>query len=171
MPPCPESPTATRIPLELDVVVEIPCGSFRKVGSSGQLDFLSPLPCPVNYGSVPGLLGLEGDLLDAVVLGPRLAAGCRVRVLAYGAVGLHDRGLYDDKLICTLRPLSLAEQRRWRRRMLRFFALYAIAKRLLNAWRGRPGRTAAAGWVEADVALARAVSLPAAGWRGPPVPF
>ena len=90
----------------LEVRIEIPRGSFLKRGSNGRVDFVSPLPCPYNYGSVPGWLGLEGDLLDAVVLGPRLARNRRVRVVAVGAVGLTDRGLYDDKLICTTTPLT-----------------------------------------------------------------
>ena len=55
-------------PIEVDVVVEVPRGSFLKRGSTGRVDFISPLPCPFNYGSVPQYLGLEGDLLDAVVL-------------------------------------------------------------------------------------------------------
>jgi len=155
----------------LEVTIEIPRGSFRKVGSTGRLDFLSPLPCPVNYGSVRSLLGLEGDLLDAVVLGPRLAPGTRVRVIAYGAIGLHDRGLYDDKLICSVRPLNAAALRRRRRLLLAFFRVYGWAKRLLNLWRGRAGRTALAGWSDAQAALARARPLPRDRWQGPPVPF
>jgi inorganic pyrophosphatase len=53
------------------VVIEVPRGSFLKRGSTGHVDFISPLPCPFNYGSVPIYLGLEGDLLDALVLGKR----------------------------------------------------------------------------------------------------
>ena len=85
----------------LEVVIEVPRGSFVKRGSSGSIDFISPLPCPFNYGAVPTLLGLEGDLLDAVVLGKRLAYGTRLRVVAWGAVSLTDRGMSDDKLICS----------------------------------------------------------------------
>jgi inorganic pyrophosphatase len=155
----------------LEVTIEIPRGSFRKIGSTGRLDFLSPLPCPVNYGSVRALLGLEGDLLDAVVLGPRLAAGTRVSVVAYGAIGLHDRGLYDDKLICSVKPLSPAGLRRRRRLLLAFFRAYGWGKRLLNVWRGRPGRTALAGWSDVGTALARARPLADGTWQGPPVPF
>src|SRR6185369_14330332 len=70
----------------LEVVIEVPRGSFVKRGSSGSVDFISPLPCPFNYGAVPTLLGLEGDLLDAVVLGKRIAYGTGLRVIAYGAV-------------------------------------------------------------------------------------
>jgi inorganic pyrophosphatase len=78
-------------PPELEVLIEIPRGSFVKRGSTGQVDFVSPLPCPFNYGSVPQYLGLENDLLDAVVLGPRLPAGTRLRVKAWGAITVSDR--------------------------------------------------------------------------------
>jgi len=61
---------ASSEPLEVEVVIEIPRGSFLKRGSTGHIDFISPLPCPFNYGSVPNFLGLEGDLLDALILGP-----------------------------------------------------------------------------------------------------
>lgn len=71
---------------EVEVEIEIPRGSFLKRGSTHHIDFISPLPCPYNYGSVPQLLGLEGDLLDALVLGPRLLRGTRIRVRAWGAV-------------------------------------------------------------------------------------
>src|SRR5471032_2319808 len=86
---------------ELEVVIEVPRGSFLKRGSDGHVDFISPLPCPFNYGSLPNYLGLEGDLLDAVVLWPRLPFGTRIRVQAWGAVTLTDRGMSDDKLICS----------------------------------------------------------------------
>ena len=91
---------------EVDVVIEIPRWSFLKRGSTGRIDFVSPLPCPFNYGAIPQYLGQEGDLLDAVVLGPRLPAGTRLRVRAWGAVILMDRGMTDDKLICSVRPVD-----------------------------------------------------------------
>jgi inorganic pyrophosphatase len=150
----------------LDVVIEIPRGSFLKRGSAGRIDFVSPLPCPVNYGSVPRYLGLEGDLLDAVVLGPRLARGSRLRIRAWGAISLADRGLSDDKLICSTQPVT-DRQRRW---LLRFFAAYAGAKAVLNLWRGRSGRNACDGWCEATVAIDRARPRDAS-WRGPPIEF
>jgi inorganic pyrophosphatase len=142
-------------PVEVEVVIEVPRGSFLKRGSSGAVDFVSPLPCPFNYGAVPGLLGLEGDLLDALVLGPRLPRGWRSRVKAWGAVTLTDRGLSDDKLICSAQPPSAAEIRA----VLRFFAFYARCKGLLNLWRRRPGRNGCDGWHTAAFALARARPL------------
>ena len=160
----PEPPEV--VPPEVEVVIEIPKGSFLKRGSSGRIDFISPLPCPFNYGSVPKLLGLEGDLLDALVLGPRLPTGTRLRVRAWGAVTLTDRGMTDDKLVCSDRPPGPSE----RRNVLRFFRFYAACKKLLNLWRGRPGRNACDGWCEAGQALARARPRYAA-WKGPPVAF
>lgn len=161
----PRSPAA-QPPPEFEVVIEIPRGGFLKRGSTGRIDFVSPLPCPFNYGSIPRYVGLEGDLLDAVVLGPRLAAGTRVRVRAWGAVVLTDRGMVDHKLICSEQPVS-PEQRE---KVLRFFALYARCKGLLNIWRRRPGRNACDGWIEAEDALAQARPREAS-WQGPPVPF
>jgi inorganic pyrophosphatase len=165
----PPDPRSDRLPAPLSVTVEIPRGSFRKVGSTGSLDFLSPLPCPFNYGSVRTRIGLEGDLLDAVVLGPRVPAGTVVQAFAQGAVGLYDRGLYDDKLICSPTDLDPRGLRRTRRVVVAFFAVYGVAKRLLNIWRGRPGRTRSAGWVSAEDAWGR--SKPNNGFIGPSVPF
>ena len=154
------------IPL-VEVVIEIPRGSFMKRGSTGELDFISPLPCPFNYGSIPAFIGLEGDLLDAVVLGPRLPLGTKVRVHARGAIGLTDRGLYDDKLICSHSPISPCEQRL----ILLFFMIYAKAKSLLNLTRGRSGRNSCEGWHEAEDALARATPRAHVDWKGPIIPF
>ena len=153
-------------PPSVDVVIEIPRGSFLKRGSTGHIDFVSPLPCPFNYGSVPSHIGLEGDLLDAVVLGPRLALGRRIQTRAWGAVTLTDRGMSDDKLICSDRAPSLSQ----RRNVLRFFRFYAACKGLLNVWRRRPGRNACEGWCEAAHALARARPRDDT-WNGPPVEF
>ena len=153
-------------PPEVEVLIEIPRGSFLKRGSTGQVDFVSPLPCPFNYGSVPTHIGLEGDLLDAVVLGPRLAAGTRVRVAVRGAVTLTDRGMSDDKLICSAAPLLPGQ----RQSVLRFFRFYARCKGLLNLWRRRPGRNGCDGWIDAAQALSRARPR-GADWTGPPVEF
>ena len=163
-----DSPTVARAVSgpTLEVVIEVPRGSFVKRGSSGSIDFISPLPCPFNYGAVPTLLGLEGDLLDAVVLGKRIAYGTRLRVVAWGAVSLTDRGLSDDKLICSEHAPSDRECSE----VLRFFHFYAKCKGMLNLWRRRPGRNACDGWCDAAQALARARPIPAS-WAGPPVPF
>jgi inorganic pyrophosphatase len=157
---------ATREPPEVEVVIEVPRGSFVKRGSTGHVDFVSPLPCPFNYGSVPSHIGLEGDLLDALVLGPRLPLGTRIRVKAWGAVTLTDRGMSDDKLVCATHAPTDAQ----RSNVLRFFRIYATCKGLLNAWRARPGRNACDGWCTAHAALERARPRDDA-WRGPTVEF
>ncbi len=167
-PPSPNAPGPEPAgpPPELEVVIEVPRGSFLKRGSSGRIDFVSPLPCPFNYGAVPSLLGMEGDLLDALVLGPRLRYGTRLRVKAWAAVTLTDRGMSDDKLICSAQPPSPAQIAG----VLRFFRFYARCKGLINLWRRRRGRNACDGLCSAPAALARARPLPQA-WHGPSVPF
>jgi inorganic pyrophosphatase len=151
---------------KVEVLIEIPKGSFLKRGSNGHIDFISPFPCPFNYGCVPGYIGGEGDLLDAVVLGPRLPLWHRVTVPVRGAVGLSERFMYDDKLICSVEPLTPGQ----RRRVLAFFHFYARCKDLLNKWRGRPGKAHCEGWDGAEAALARARPVPP-DWQGPEVPF
>ena len=149
----------------VEVIIEIPRGSFLKRGSTGKLDFISPLPCPFNYGSIPAFIGLDGDLLDAVVLGPRLPAGTTVKVHAWGAIRMIDRGFYDDKLICSDSPISP-----WKQRLiLLFFMIYAKAKSLLNLTRGRKGRNSCEGWHEAEAALARATPRAHVDWKGPEI--
>jgi len=91
---------------EVDVIIEIPRGSLLKRGSRERVDFVSPLPCPFNYGAVPTLVGLEGDLLDVVVLGQRLHVGARLRLPAWGVVVQRVRGMVDHKLICSAAPLN-----------------------------------------------------------------
>lgn len=151
---------------EVEVMIEVPRGCFLKRGSTGHIDFISPLPCPFNYGAVPNYLGLEGDLLDALVLGPRLPLGTRIRIRAWGAVILTDRGMSDDKLVCSTTPLTEKE----RQQVLRFFRFYARCKALLNRWRRRPGRNACDGWCSATAAIARAAPFDET-WKGPPVSF
>jgi inorganic pyrophosphatase len=150
----------------LDVVIEIPKWSFVKRGTFGQVDFISPFPCPFNYGSVPDYVGLEDDLLDALVLGPRLPRGARVSVTAHGAVGLSDRGMYDDKIICSRNGMTRSD----RDRVLRFIRFYGQCKRLLNVYRGRPGLTRCEGWGSAENAIARARPRDPA-WHGTKVLF
>ena len=154
-------------PVEVDVVIEIPRWSFLKRGSSGHVDFVSPLPCPFNYGSVREYIGTDNDFLDAIVLGSKLAYGSRVKVFAYGAVGLADRGMYDDKLVCSRHALRPRE----RRRVLIFMYIYGWAKRLLNLYRCRPGRTICEGWQSADNAIRRARPCEDESGVHPTVPF
>jgi len=153
--------------MQLDVVIEIPRWNFLKRGSRGRVDFVSPLPCPFNYGSVRAYIGSDGDFLDAIVLGPRLVRGARVRVRVHGAIGLIDRDMYDDKLVCSREPL-----RWWDRRMVLFcMHIYGWLKWMLNRYRYRPGRTVCDGWKDAQCAIARARPCQDETSMQPSVPF
>ena len=160
-PDSPHVPASARAaaPIAIDVTIEVPRFSFVKRGYGGHVDFVSPLPCPFNYGCADRYVGLEGDLLDALVLGPRLPLGARLRTQAWGAVTFTDRGMSDDKLVCSDAPVTDAE----RLRVLRFFRFYARCKGLLNVWRRRPGRNACDGWCDAAQAFARATPRTAEG--------
>ena len=142
-------------PPRVEVVIEIPRWSFLKRGGSGHIDFISPLPCPYNYGAIHSHIGGEGDYLDAVVLGPRLPLGSRVQVSAWGSVGMSERYMYDDKLICSVAPVTPRQQRH----ILHFFHAYARCKGLLNSLRGQRGRARCEGWDDASAAIARAVPV------------
>ncbi|ABI55468.1 inorganic diphosphatase [Alkalilimnicola ehrlichii MLHE-1] len=164
--PARPSATADETTPTVTVLIEVPRWSFLKRGSTGEIDFVSPLPCPFNYGAVPAFIGREGDLLDALVLGPRLPLGRRVSVRAYASIALTDRGMTDDKLVCGHHPPTAAELRR----VERFFRFYAHCKALLNRYRGRPGRNAFDGWDDAAAAIARAQPR-GPEWTPPQVPF
>jgi len=74
-----------------------------------------------------------------------------------------DRGLYDDKLICSRSPISP-----WKQQLiLLFFMICAKAKSLLNLIRGSKGRNSCEGWHEA--ALARATPRAYVEWKGPAI--
>jgi inorganic pyrophosphatase len=133
----------------VEVVVEVPRWGFVKRSGKGRVEFVSPFPCPFNYGSVPALAGRDGDPVDAAVLGARLPRGMRVSTTVRGVVGFVDLGTRDDKLICAARPLS----RSARNAIVLFFRFYALCKRMCGAWRGQRGGTACRGWVASAAAL------------------
>ncbi|MFT3927353.1 MAG: inorganic diphosphatase [Myxococcales bacterium] len=125
-------------PERLEVIIEVPRGGFIKRKDDGGVDFVSPFPCPFNYGSVPDTVSGDGDRLDALVLGPSAARGTRVVGRVVGRVRFVDAGLEDPKYICSEGPLGAAD----RRRIERFFTFYARAKQALNLLRGKRGTTA-----------------------------
>lgn len=126
-----------------EVVIEYPRGSVIKRRADGRIDFVSPLPCPYNYGHIPGVRSGDGDMLDAIVLGRRLPAGLRLQVPVVGRLGFTDAGLDDPKIVCSAAPLSLAQ----RRGLELFFVTYALWKRGLAAARGVAGETRFLGWL------------------------
>lgn len=120
------------------VEVEVPRFGFVKRRADGSVDFVSPIPCPFNYGSLPGTLAADGDPVDAVVLGRRRSRGARVEARMVGEVAFVDAGDADPKRIFAVDAVSGWE----RAQVALFFRTYAHAKRWLNRLRGRSGRTA-----------------------------
>ena len=125
------------VPSEATVVIDSPRFSTVKRHDDGSIDFVSPLPCPFNYGSVPGTRADDGDRIDALVLGRRLPARTRLSVTVVGVVRFVDAGQRDPKWVCARRPLTLRDQLE----IDLFFRVYAVAKRTLNRLRSRPGPT------------------------------
>lgn len=126
---------APALPAEVDLVVEVPRFSFVKWGADGGVDFVSPLPCPFNYGSVPDAPGADGDPADVVWLGARRRRGTRARLPVIAVVRFVDQGLPDDKWVCSDRAL----RRRDELSLEAFFRIYAFAKRLAGRGPSRFG--------------------------------
>lgn len=124
-------------PARVRVHIEVPRLSFVKRELGGGVDFVSPLPSPWNYGCVPRIRAPDGDPLDALVLGPRLARGAEIDVDVHGVVRFEDGGATDDKLICAHAAPSAGQYAR----ITAFFLFYARARRILDRVRGRAGST------------------------------
>jgi inorganic pyrophosphatase len=125
------------------VHIEVPRGGVVKRRADGSVDFVSPLPCPFNYGCVPVQTGGDGDPLDALVLGPRLEAGTVVHTQVFAVVRFLDASQVDDKLVCGAVEPTEADKAA----ILGFFRWYARAKRVLHALRREPTDTRLLGWV------------------------
>jgi inorganic pyrophosphatase len=128
---------------QLTVVIDVPRGSFFKRNDDGAIDFVSPLPCPFNYGHVPGTVADDGEAFDALVLGPRLPLGSKSTVAVRGRVDFVDSGKPDPKWICARSPLSASE----RLQVEMFFRFYAAVKSLIYGLRGKSGPTRYLGWL------------------------
>jgi inorganic pyrophosphatase len=124
--------------------IEVSRGGFVKFRDEDAIDFISPIPCPYNYGSVEGFIGGDGDPLDAVILGPRLARGELVEAQLVSVVYFRDAGAIDDKLI--LSPTGEGPSRIQQVQLRVFFQTYALVKRAMHILRRRPGPTAFEGF-------------------------
>lgn len=137
-----ESLLAT-LPPEPEVLVETSRWGFIKRRPDGSVDFISPLPCPYNYGCIPGLDSGDGDPLDVIILGPRLARGQRLRMRVVGLIAFVDGGCGDPKVVCSPRPLRGYE----RAGLELFFRVYAPFKWVLHLLRGQTRETRFVGWL------------------------
>lgn len=132
----------SEIPRSPQIRIEVPRLSIIKPKADGTLDFISPFPCPYNYGSIAEIYSDDGDPLDALVLGPRLAKGSVLSVPVRAVYGFIDKGRDDPKLICKQSPLTHAD----RLGVIAFFTLYARCKRLLYRFRRTEGETKSLGF-------------------------
>ncbi|HET6582142.1 MAG TPA: inorganic diphosphatase [Nannocystaceae bacterium] len=126
------------------VMIEVPRGSFVKRRPDGSRDFVAPLPCPYNYGSVLDTLAPDGDPFDAIVLGARLERGEIVTMPVRAVMGFVDAGVADPKLVCAAGPLTAAQTAG----IAGFFRAYARFKSVVNLLRGAGRPTRALGWLD-----------------------
>jgi inorganic pyrophosphatase len=125
------------LPDVVTVRVEVPrCGFIRRDGH-GKVDYISPVPCPFNYGAIDGIVGGDGMPLDALFFGARQQVGALVKTTPRALVRFLDGGEQDDKVVCSHTPLT-----KWERLQVSlFFWVYARIKRVLNQVRGVRGVT------------------------------
>lgn len=108
-------------------------------GGVWRLEFLSPLPCPFNYGAAPQRKAPDGSGQDVIVIGPRMPRGACITVRPRMRVVFKDAGLPDDKLVARADGGAL---RLCDRLMVRlFFVVYGVFKRMRCARRRMLGRT------------------------------
>lgn len=112
--------------MELEITVEIPKGGFVKRDLAGRVGFVSPLPCPFNYGSLVGSQSSDGDPLDLILLGPRLARQSQRLATVHQVARFIDNGRPDPKLILKNGPPSAFELAE----IDAFFAVYARLKQV-----------------------------------------
>ena len=99
-------------PTDIQVVIEIPAGTFTKYEIDGKTGHLfvdrfqsMPVVYPTNYGSIPSTVGPDGDPLDALVITRQaIYPGALIRVRPIGILKMIDGGDIDDKIIAV--PIS-----------------------------------------------------------------
>ena len=141
-------------PATFTVRIEVPRGNVVKYSSDDSIDFVSPLPCPFNYGSVHAFTSDDGDPLDAIILGRRIRRGAHVEGELATVVHFRDAGAIDDKLILcpTGRRFTTAD----RYQLTCFFTVYAFAKRMVQLLGGQRGLTRFEGFGEQARGVTRA---------------
>ena len=121
----------------LQITIDTPKMSFVKYKDDGSVDYISPFPCPFNYGSAPNTISGDGDREDAIYLGKKIQKGHSVTVNVWGVVNFIDKGENDPKYICSEEPPTL-----FNRAVIRgFFLLFAVMKRGFNRIKRKKGKT------------------------------
>ncbi len=99
-------------PTDVQVVIEIPAGSFTKYELDAKTGHIfvdrfqsMPVVYPTNYGSIPSTVGPDGDPLDALVITRQpVYPGALIRVRPIGIMKMIDAGDIDDKIVAV--PIS-----------------------------------------------------------------
>jgi inorganic pyrophosphatase len=99
-------------PADVQVVIEIPAGTFTKYEIDGKTGHLfvdrfqsMSVVYPTNYGSIPSTVGPDGDPLDALVITRQpIYPGAFIRVRPIGILKMIDGGDVDDKIVAV--PIS-----------------------------------------------------------------
>ena len=99
-------------PTDVQVIVEIPAGSFTKYELDAETGLIfvdrfqsMPVVYPTNYGSIPSTVGPDGDPLDALVITRQpVYPGALIRVRPIGILKMIDGGEADDKIVAV--PIS-----------------------------------------------------------------
>ena len=130
----------------VSVTIEIPRWSFAKYAMTedgeGKVEFISPLPCPFNYGFIAGERGGDDLPLDAIVMGPRRPRGSSDSIEVRAVIHFVDNDEVDDKLVC-----ATAVLKQWEVALLRVgFPVYVVMKRFVNWCKRKRGRTYLADW-------------------------
>ena len=125
------------VPTHVSALIEVPRGSFVKREAGRGVEYVSPIPCPFNYGCVPELPGADGDPVDVVLLGAAEKVGARVEAKVWAVVHFLDDGATDDKLVASVTSPTPEQLRA----VERFFRLYQHPRRWMNRLRGRRGET------------------------------
>lgn len=135
------------LPTVPEVRIEQPRWAMVNRRDDGSVDFVSPVPCPYNYGCIPSHVSGDGDALDALVLGRRLSRNTLVRVPMVAVVDFLDGGCDDPKVVCSVRPFTDVDARG----LWAFFTVYAVFKRALARVRGTSTEVRLRGWVPPSV--------------------
>ena len=110
-----------------NICIEVPKGNMIKRDQFGSIDYISPIPCPFNYGSVLDVEGEDGDLQDAILLGKRKKIGfcgtysCIAKVLFFDAGKKDHKWVFSEHQKIRKRELILLEM---------FFHIYAKTKHI-----------------------------------------
>ena len=109
------------------ICIEVPKWGMIKRNEKGNIDYISPIPCPFNYGSVENIQGDDGDLQDAILLGEKKKFRFRGTYKLLGKIYFIDQGRYDHKWIFS--ENSTIRRRDWMV-LDHFFRIYAQIKRI-----------------------------------------